>query len=288
MRITTTCVPCLLRRVAFEAGLKDKRKVPKALKAACKVFGERYTGTEVSADIATEVHRAAYKAIGSKDPYRTVKRQSNETARRLLPKARKLMGRSRDKLGTAMRISIIGNILDFGIGMKYHGPKDLIKHFDGLFREGVGHNDVPKFRHLLKKGARVVYFTDNCGEIVFDGILLKLLKDLGVKVTLVAKGAPILTDATVEDVRRYGIDKLVDEVLDTGTFAVGVDLNRLPKKVWKRIREADLIISKGMANYESFSGTKLRPIVHMLRTKCVPVAEDMGLPKDISAIAFYK
>jgi hypothetical protein len=152
----------------------------------------------------------------------------------------------------------------------------------------LGHNDIPKFRHLLKNGARVVYFTDNCGEIIFDGILLKVLRDMGVKVTLVAKGQPILTDATVEDIKRYSIDKFVDEVMDTGTFAVGVDLKRLPKKVWKRVREADLIISKGMANYESFSDTKVRPIVHMLRTKCAPVSASMGLPKDISAIDFQK
>jgi hypothetical protein len=288
MQITPMCVPCLLKRVTFEAELNDKKKVAMALKAACKVFGERYTGKECSADIATEVHRAAYRAMGCKDPYHKVKRQSNEVAKSLLPKARKILARSRDSLTTAMRLSIIGNILDFGIGMKYHGPKDLITHFDSLYDEGLGHNDIPKFRHLLRKGVRVVYFTDNCGEIIFDGLLLQVLRDMGVKVTVVAKGEPILTDATVEDIKRYGIDKLVDEVLDTGTFAVGVDMKRLPNKVRRRVREADLVISKGMANYESFSQSKIHPIVHMLRTKCIPVADSMGMPKDISVIAYYK
>ena len=287
MQITPVCVPCLLKRVTFEAALYDPKKVPKALRAACRVFGEQYTGKECSAIIATEVHRAAYKALGCTDPYRTVKRESNAVAKRLLPKARRYLAKSDDKLTTAMQLSIIGNILDFGIGMKYHGPKDLIKHFDSLYNEGLGHNDIPKFRHLLKKGARVAYFTDNCGEIIFDGLLLQVLRGMGVKVTLIAKGEPILTDAPVEDIRRYGIDKMVDEVLDTGVFAVGVDLKKLPKMVWKRLREADLIISKGMANYESFSDEKLHPIVHMLRTKCVPVAKSIGMPKDISVISYH-
>ncbi len=286
MQITPICVPCLLKRVAFEANLYDDKKVARALRAACKVFGEQYTGKECSAIIATEVHRAAYKALGCKDPYRKVKRESNEVAKSLLPKARRYLAKASDKLTAAMRLSIIGNILDFGIGMKYHGPKDLIKHFDSLYNEGLGYNDIPKFRHLLKKGARVVYFTDNCGEIIFDGILLQVLRDMGVKVTLVAKGAPILTDATVEDIKRYSIDKMVDEVLDTGTFAVGVDLKKMPKRLRMRLKQADLVISKGMANYESFSDEKIHPIVHMLRTKCVPVSESMGLPKDISAIFF--
>lgn len=287
MRITPTCVPCLINRVAYEAELVDPSKVAAAIQAACKVFGERYTGKEVSAEIATIVHWEAYKAIGTKDPYKAVKERSNEVANELLPKARKVVEGAEDRLLAAMQCAIIGNILDFGIGMKYHGPDDLIEHFDSLLEEGLGHNDLERFRHLLGPGARVVLFTDNCGEIIFDGLLSEVLMDMGVKVTMVVKGEPILTDATVEDAKEYGIDKKVDELLDTGIFAVGVDLERLPDRVKDRLQEADLVLSKGMANYESFSDGPLHPIVHLLRTKCGPVAENMSMPLDRSVIAFY-
>jgi uncharacterized protein with ATP-grasp and redox domains len=136
-------------------------------------------------------------------------------------------------------------------------------------------------------GARVVLFTDNCGEIIFDGLLCEVLKAMGVKVTMVVKGEPVLTDATREDAVKYGIDKVLDELLDTGVFAIGVDMDRLPEKVKQRLKEAVLVISKGMANYESFSDEPLHPIVHLMRTKCEPVASSMGLPKDRSVIAFY-
>jgi uncharacterized protein with ATP-grasp and redox domains len=287
MRITSTCVPCLLKRVAFEAEISDPSKVDAAIKAACKVFGEHYTGGEVSAKLATKVHKAAYDAIGVKDPYKKVKDQSNEIAHGLLQKVKEVVAAADDRLEAAIKCAIIGNIMDFGIGLKYDEPEDLARHFDTLYKEPLGHNDLPRFRDLLKPGTRVVLFTDNCGEVIFDGVLCEVLRDMEVKVSMVVKGEPILTDATREDAERYGIDRLVDEFLDTGTYAVGVDMERLPKEVRKRLKEAVLVISKGMANYESFSDEDVHPIVHLMRTKCGPVAESMGLPLDKSVIAFY-
>lgn len=285
MRITPTCVPCLLRRVIYEAELVDPERAPAAIRAALGAFAKGYTGKEVSAILATEVHRAAYEAIGTKDPYKEVKESSNEVAKGLLPRARAMVEAADDRLRAVMQVAIIGNILDFGIGMKYHGPDDLVRHFDALLEEGLGHDDTDRFRNLLAPGARVVLLTDNCGEVIFDGLLCEVLRDMGVKVTMVVKGEPILTDATMEDVMRYGIDAQVDEALDTGTFAVGIDMGRLPDKVRQRITEAALVISKGMANYESLSDEpEVRPVVHLLRTKCVPVAESLGLPKDRSVI----
>jgi uncharacterized protein with ATP-grasp and redox domains len=112
MRITPTCVPCLIKRVAYEAELYDPTKAEAAIKAACKVFGDHYTGKEVSARLATLVHKAAYEAIGTKDPYKRVKDESNEVAKGLVPKARKVIDGAEDKLMAAMKCAIIGNIMD--------------------------------------------------------------------------------------------------------------------------------------------------------------------------------
>ena len=51
----------------------------------------------------------------------------------------------------------------------------------------------------------------------------------------------------------------------------------------KRLREADLVIAKGMANYEALSETDIGPVAYLLRTKCDPVADSLGLAKDINA-----
>jgi uncharacterized protein with ATP-grasp and redox domains len=131
-----------------------------------------------------------------------------------------------------------------------------------------------------------VLFTDNCGEIVFDKILCRELKTFNPRLhlTVVVKGEPILSDATIKDAQDINLQEVVDELLTTGCFAVGVDFSKLPGNVKKALDQADLIIAKGMANYESFSETSYKPIAYLLRTKCNAIARSMNLPRNISAI----
>lgn len=282
MDITPQCVPCLLRRAIYEAELSGPEKVPAAIRAACGVFARSYRPGVVSARLATKVHRAVYRAIGDRDPYRDVKRRSNAVALALLPAAERIVARSNDRLRAAMLCSIAGNLLDFGIRSDMQRPEDLKQAFSGIIREGLSVDDTPRLRRLLRPGSKVVYLADNCGEIVLDILVFRELRRLGASVTLVVRGEPILTDATMEDVEELGLSAEVDRVLDTGAFAVGVDLDRMPATLRRALDECDLVISKGMANFESFSGTRWRPIIHLMRTKCAPVADAAGAPMDVS------
>jgi uncharacterized protein with ATP-grasp and redox domains len=132
-------------------------------------------------------------------------------------------------------------------------------------------------------------FTDNCGEIVFDKILCRELKRFNpaLRITAVVKGEPVLSDATKKDAEEIRLSEEVDELFTTGCFAVGVDFQRLPAEVLRALKQADLFIVKGMANYESFSETRYKPVVYMLRTKCNVIARSMQLPRDISVIKIY-
>ena len=282
MKVSPHCVPCLLRRAIYETELVDGNRVPAVIRAACGVFSRRYSPSRVSARLATEVHREVYRVLGSRDPYIGIKRRSNKVASGLLPSAERMVARSRDPLRTAILCSIAGNILDFGIRTDIQSPEDLAGRFSGIVRGGLAIDDTPKLRNLLVPGAKVVYFADNCGEIVLDKLVFRQLRRLGCLITLVVKGEPILTDATLEDVEELGLRREVDAVLDTGSFAVGVDFDRMPAALRRAMRGRDLIISKGMANFESFSGTRWRPIVHLMRTKCAPVASAAGAPLDVS------
>jgi uncharacterized protein with ATP-grasp and redox domains len=131
-------------------------------------------------------------------------------------------------------------------------------------------------------------FTDNCGEIVFDAVLCEELKKFDVSLTVVVKGEPILTDATLEDARETHLDKIADELVTTGGFAVGVDFSLLPSHVSSQLKEANLVICKGMANYEAFSETPYHPIAYLMRVKCKSIAEDMNLPLNSNVAKLYK
>ena len=118
---------------------------------------------------------------------------------------------------------------------------------------------------------------DNAGEVVLDMVLIEELKKLGLKVVAVVKGGPVLNDATMIDAEEVGLDECADQVIHTGAAAIGVNLDKDSPEFLEVFRDAELIVAKGMGNYESLTELKPHcPIVHILRTKCLPVARDVG------------
>jgi uncharacterized protein with ATP-grasp and redox domains len=285
--MTPECVPCLIRRVLFEAEEVDDSFGVRAVKNASQMLGELFGEDVCSATVATQVHRETYKLLGTKDPYSVLKKKSNDVALEVYPFAEKFVRSSKDPLRAAFLCSILGNVLDFGIGAGYDDPARLKKEFKNLLKEGLGHDDTPRIKTLLRKSENVVYLGDNCGEIVLDRLALEELKRLDIDLTLVIKEEPILADATKKDISALGIECIVDRIVEAPGFAVGIDLDSLNGKFGKTMRNADLIIAKGMANFESISETDLAPVAYLLRTKCSPVANAMGLKKDINAVKLF-
>jgi uncharacterized protein with ATP-grasp and redox domains len=91
----------------------------------------------------------------------------------------------------------------------------------------------------------------------------------------------------MEDAMEYNFEEVADEILTTGCFAVGVDFEKLPDKVSKRLDESDIIIAKGMGNYETFSEKDFKPIAYLMRTKCSAIAKSAGVPQNINVIKLY-
>ena len=291
MKIQNECVPCLIKRIVFEAenSTKDKAVIQKTIKKTLQAMAELYSPDAVSAELATKIHRIVYDSLGDEDPYKDLKAQSNKIAKTLVPRINKLVSISDDPLRMSMLCSIVGNMMDFGIRGGSADPKNLKEIFEELVSKDLGHDDSEDFKRILSKSKNIILFTDNCGEIVFDKILCREIKRFNpdIFLTLVVKGEKILSDATLDDAKELGMDEVVDEILTTGCFAVGVDFKRLPDDVEKRLNASDLIICKGMANYESFSETEYKPIVYLMRTKCNAIAKSMGLPINVNAIKYY-
>lgn len=282
------CAPCLLNRVLFESKLvlDNEEKLSLLMGKIVKKMADIYSNKKSSAEIATEIHKYTYELLDVKDPYKNLKERSNEIALSILPKAKKIIEGSEDRLKSAILCSIAGNSIDFGIAGSASSPDELLTKFDVYFEQGLYCDDTEEMKKYLK--GEVLYFTDNCGEIVFDKIVCEYLKEYDINLSLVCKKYPILTDATYEDVKKLGFDEVVDEILTTGDFAVGVNFNKISEKLKDKINKASLIICKGMANYEAFSETNFKPIVYFLRVKCKSISEDMNLPVGVNAVKLYK
>ena len=91
------------------------------------------------------------------------------------------------------------------------------------------------------------------------------------------RGKPVLSDATVEDARLAGIHEVADEILTNGEGAIGIIDEELPDVTRERMESADVIIAKGMANYECLSESRYRSTAFLLKAKCEPVARDIGV-----------
>lgn len=280
MKIHPRCAPCLLSRVQFEAELstKDIALQKKAVLAGIEVLRRYLADGAPATHLSTKIHREAYRVLGDIDPYNEKKQHSNEAALKLLPFVSDFVS-EKDSFRRAVLVSIIGNSFDFGVlgfdADKATGKETVMNQI----KHGLDVDDSDMMRSMLRD---VVYLADNCGEIVFDTLLLEEIKKLGGRITLVVRGAPILNDVTMKEVKELGIDKMVDRVLTTGSNAIGLCLKEAPQELVVALRGASLIISKGMANYETMSEYDFKPIAYLLKTKCESVAEAMGLRKNMS------
>jgi len=292
MKITPTCVPCLLNRIIFESkqSTEDEEVQTNVIKNACSMLKNFYDPSECSAVIATHVHKKTYDLLNNPDPYKELKEQSNQIAASLIPLVKDHINESKNPLKTAILTSIIGNTLDFGIKGASKHPEEFEQVFDQNFNEGFGFDDTEKVFSILKNSKSILYFTDNCGEIVFDKLVIEEMKKMfpHLLISLVVKGEPVLSDATMKDAKELGFDDVVDNVFTTGGFAVGVNLMKIPTELKNEMNNADLFICKGMANYESFSETSIHPIVYLLRSKCEPIASSMLVPVNANIVKLYE
>ncbi|MGM0771338.1 MAG: damage-control phosphatase ARMT1 family protein [Halobacteriota archaeon] len=280
MKMDPRCTYCLLSRVHYEAQLStdDDELIYRTMQAGLDVLKETYVPGVAAGVVSTAIHRKAYEMLNDEDPYLKLRQLSNKIAEKVYPYARSLVyddsPSDEDIFRRAVLASVIGNFFDFGI-MGFDVGEDVFdRTFAEVFRKGLDVDDTSRMFEMLDD---VVYVVDNCGEIILDTLVFDIIKKVGGKITLVVRGAPMLTDVTMENVHELELDKKVDRVLTTGSNAVGVCFEEAPAEFIDALKNASLIISKGMANYETMSEENFGPIAYLLRTKCEAVAEDMGL-----------
>jgi uncharacterized protein with ATP-grasp and redox domains len=271
-----------MRRVLFQSRLPGNGRERESVEAALGEYARSLSWDANSAELATLVHRASYSALGVSDPYAELKARSDEAALGLLGAAEGFIDSSGDRLAAAIRVSIAGNVMDFGSGIAMDDPDELAPAFEGLLAQGIEADETAEIGRLIEASETVLYLFDNCGESVFDGLLIREIRRMGKRVACVAKGAPILNDATVADIERIGIE--ADALLDTGGFAIGIDLRLAGPRLMGEIARAGVAVAKGMANLESLSDGGLGiPVAHLLRAKCAPVAHLLGVPVGANA-----
>jgi len=285
LKVEAECAACIISRGAAEA--KEATTNPalrfRAMSDLLRLLTKEFRPTAVPADLGTKRDVVIRWVTGNADPYKRSKRLSNEKALKLLPYVRRLVEEGytvQDRFKRACLCAIVGNIMEFDIPGHRFAFGSLKKAFRDAAKDLVI-DDTNKMVELAKKAHTVLYLTDNAGEIVFDTLLVEQLKSMGLTVTVAVKGRPIINDATLEDAEVSGICKVADRVITTGTDSVGLAMNKVSPEFLEVYNCVDLVFAKGMGYAETLTEYKLKkPHLLLFRTKCNPVADFFGVPRE--------
>ncbi|NPA62688.1 MAG: DUF89 domain-containing protein [Methanococci archaeon] len=282
MKIKPECAICIVRQVVevVKEISRDESEQFKLIKDTMSVITEVYGEDAVPAWMGTVVHRHLKKISGNSDPYKTLKEKANKIALKYLEKVRKMSdeGDDLERLRKKVLAAIAGNVIDFGA---YSVEVDIEKMIEETLNGTLALDNSRELLDDLKNKdvKKVLYICDNAGEIIFDRVLMEEIKKYGKEIVAVVKGKPILNDATLEDAKIAKIDE-IGRVITTGSDIIGVILEECSSEFIKEFETADIIVAKGMGNYESLTEYEDRikkPIYYILKAKCKPVADHIGV-----------
>ncbi len=271
MDLNLDCIPCFMQQAlkAARIATRDEKAQEKVLRETAKCLAHLpFESTPM--EIAHKIYQIIRTVTGNPDPFKSIKKHDNQLALEMYPWLKELLDRSEDRLYTAVKLAAAGNIIDYGVNQEFH-LKDTVKN---MLTQDFALNNFQKFKEDLFNARNIIYLADNAGEIVFDRILIEEFGDKNI--TLVVKGGPIINDATLEDVKAVGLEDLVEiDYLGNGEPDTGPE--RSDPAFLEKLRQADLVLSKGQGNYEALSREKY--IYFLFMAKCLLVARDIGVEK---------
>jgi len=269
MKLYLDCIPCFMQQ-ALRAGrmaTSDEKKLKQILDETGEMV-KTISMHSTPAEIGMSVYRIVSEITGVRDPYKSMKQQHIAETKSIYPELEKIMANSEDKLLTAIRIAIAGNVIDLGVKKSF----DIVKDVKNILEQDFAIFDYSAFKTQLEKTENILYIGDNVGESVFDKILIKELKK---PVTYAVRTIPIINDVTMEDAIESGLDE-VAELIDSGCESPGIIINQSTPEFLKIFNTSGLIISKGQGNFEGLSDCN-RQVFFLLKTKCPIISNHIGV-----------
>lgn len=271
------CSDCLrgLARSAAKLAAGGSRELEERCFRAARQKVEEHLGQGLSSpQIANRVLEAVTRISGSQDPFAEFKQEELRQGRKALDKVAHL---GRGGLKERLILAALGNSLDF-----FKDPAEALAELEGLARGKMDffRDDSERLAGRLEARPKLaLYLTDNTGEIYFDLPLYEYLAERAERVVLVVKGGPALNDLTRAELEDSGLAGRVKQVADTGYAGVGVDWERVSDRFRGLLTRADLVLAKGMANFETlYPRTLDSPVLFLFKLKCRPLRDYLSAP----------
>ncbi len=278
MKIYPECYNCFISQAIRSSKIhtKDRQKILSVVQGVVNVLVgiDHFVPPPL---ISENVYGTIRKILGVDDPYEAIKKKYSDIALNYVPYAKQLIKSSKDPLGCALKLSLSGNIIDFGSEIKRF---DIKKTIEETVESGFDINYTNEFRRNLQKSEKLVLLADNAGESVFDRVLLETIRELcpNIKIYVFVRGGPIINDVTKKDAIYVGLDG-ISEIVEAGRAIPGFWPAHCSDKCRKIWDEADIVISKGQGNFETLTEIEDSRIYFLFIVKCRVVAEFLGCEK---------
>ena len=273
MLIDEACVSCIINQSAKVANALGadthlKQKLYSTVTLMSKDFSYQQSPPEIAADVYETMAHIANKT----DLYEKVKKDSSKKALTFVPFLKEKIKNSDNKLLTATKMAVAGNVIDLAAAVEFDLAQELEKIFDTEF----AHNDFESLAKRFSNASCIVVLGDNVGEHIFDYLYIETLQELypAIKFTYMVRGNPIINDVTMKEAKEAKFDILCN-LIDSGVNTPGFVYERANSVAQNLFDEADLVISKGMGNYECLTPSHRKNIVFLLKVKCSVVANSL-------------
>lgn len=264
LRVVEGCYQCLegLIRKTAELATADPALRQKAMGAGMAVLDREFPHRPIPVRVAAAAQRAVREVSGNDDPFAAVKRREMAMAAVLVNKVAGLYG---EGLAGLITLSALGNAVDF-----FRDLAAVRCDIKGGLRFARDERDLMAGR--LEKSRVILFLADNAAEVYFDRPLVDYLSRRA-EVVYAVKGGPVQNDLTMADLKAAGIDREMKNIVTTGMDVPGLDLEAASPDIKDAFAGADLVIAKGMGNYETLSEQASRDkVFYILMAKCPTVA----------------
>lgn len=274
MKIDNACVECIIgqtQRVADAIGADAALR--QRIRDDVLAMSNAFDFAESPPEVARRVYEHLAVIAGKKDLYDEVKRHSSEKAKAFLPYLKAQIEDSDDPFLTAVKVAVAGNVIDLAAEVTF----DLDAEIGKLFHTDFVHDDVATLKEMLAEAKTLLYIGDNAGEHLFDALAIEAFGALfpELKITYMTRGKPIINDITFDEAAADGLSR-VAELVDSGVDTPGFVYNRANENARKLFDESDVVLTKGMGNYECLSPSPRGNLVYLLKVKCSVVARSIG------------
>ena len=267
MHLNPFCMCCIINKQEKKIRpFPDENKKSEYMK---KVLGVIANCDEeaCTASLAVQVQKIYEKYWGIHEDYTQIKHEFNQLMLELEESLYASVKNSQDPLETVLSYARIGNYIDFAALSKVE-KKEILAMIESENKEPLDAREYANFKAELKKASSLVYLTDNCGEIVLDKIAVQILKETypHLSITVIVRGYPVVNDATIEDAREAGLDKIT-RVIGNGSDVGGTWLPGISEEARTLLDQADVILAKGQGNFETLHECGLN-IYYLFLCKC--------------------